>query len=134
MLEGTLTVPVGRVLTIEPGTWVLMKDDTSNTTVADRGSHITLEYCDIGGGRSAVAVSGTHSTLQWGAGNVTTDPLFVDPKAGDFHLQASSPLIDTGTVAGAPQIDVERHLRPCGSGVDMGAYEFGGCLPDPNSL
>jgi hypothetical protein len=108
-------------------------EDTSNTTVADRGSHITLEYCDIGGGRSAVSISGTHSTLQWGAGNVTTDPLFVNAKAGDFHLQAASPLIDKGTVAGAPQIDVEGHLRPCGSGVDMGAYEFGGCLPDPNS-
>jgi len=108
--------------------------DSSNTTIADRGSHITVSYCDIGGGRAGISVSGTKSTVTWGQGNITADPLFVDPKAGDFHLQGGSPLIDKGIMENALPTDLEGNLRPCGNGLDMGAYEFGPCLPDPNAL
>ncbi len=31
-------------------------------------------------------------------GNITADPLFVDPEAADFHLQAGSPCIDSGSM------------------------------------
>ena len=46
----------------------------------------------------------------------TNSPLFVDQVAGDFHLQAASPCIDTGHPA-AP-------LDPDGSRTDMGYYTF----------
>jgi hypothetical protein len=46
---------------------------------------------------------------------------------GDYHLQAGSPAIDAGTSAGAPTTDFEGHGRPCGAGVDIGAYESGDC-------
>lgn len=71
-----------------------------------------------------------------GVGNIQADPLFVDPGGDDFHLQSSSPCIDTGTNVGAPPIDLEGRIRPWdGDGdltavVDMGAYEYGAPLPD----
>ena len=52
--------------------------DTSNTQIADRGSHVTVRYCDIQRGRHGVSVSGSHSTVVWGEGNINADPLFVD--------------------------------------------------------
>jgi parallel beta-helix repeat protein len=44
------------------------------------------------------------------------DPLFVNPSADDFQLQASSPAIDAGMDVGLPYIGVAP---------DLGAYEYG---------
>jgi hypothetical protein len=56
---------------------------------------------------------------------------------GDYHLRPGSPYIDAGTFEGAPATDIEGKSRPCGIGVDIGAYEFGDCPPlpcgDPNA-
>lgn len=62
-------------------------------------------------------------------GNISEDPLFVDPYKPDFHLQAASPCIDAGTSEGAPDTDIEGKRRPQGEGYDMGAYEFPGAMP-----
>jgi hypothetical protein len=48
-------------------------------------------------------------------GNISADPLFVDPENGDFHLRPDSPCIDTGNPN--PIYD-----DPDGSRNDMGAY------------
>jgi len=48
--------------------------------------------------------------------------LFVAP-GSDFHLLATSPALDAGTVVGAPGVDLEGNPRPVGAGVDLGAYE-----------
>ncbi len=110
-------------------------DDTSSTAVADRGSHLTLQYCDISGGQSAITVSGKNSTVTWGAGNITTDPLFANAAGGDFHLMSpagrwdpagltwvtdrgTSPCID----AGNPNDAVGAEPDPNGGRIDMGAY------------
>jgi hypothetical protein len=73
-----------------------------------------------------------------GIGIITSDPKFVDPANGDFHLQADSPAIDAGittaTVGAADINGVQRGLkgvqayRGDGSAVDIGACEF---LPEP---
>jgi hypothetical protein len=53
------------------------------------------------------------------------DPLFVDPDAQDFHLQAGSPAIDQGSSTGAPATDLDGVTRPQGAAVDVGCYERG---------
>jgi len=64
-------------------------------------STITATYSDISGGFT-------------GTGNIDSDPLFVDPGNGDYHLQSISPCIDAG--------DPSSPLDPDGSTTDMGAY------------
>jgi parallel beta-helix repeat protein len=44
--------------------------DSSNTEIADRGSHITVKYSNIEGGQNGISVSGSRSTVTWGQGNM----------------------------------------------------------------
>jgi len=65
-----------------------------------------------------------------GDGNVSDPPLFVDTKAGDYHLLADSPCIDAGVnddwmwdgvdLDGNPRIFCGKFSKT----VDMGAYEY----------
>ena len=48
-------------------------------------------------GRQVVAFSNISDGVWGGLGNMSTDPLFVDPGAGDFHLRNQSPCIDAGS-------------------------------------
>jgi hypothetical protein len=75
-------------------------------------SIITIKYSNVQGGWA-------------GAGNIETNPMFVDTNNSDYRLLASSPCIDAGTDAGIYE-DVDGNLRPSNfPGVDNN-----GELPD----
>jgi hypothetical protein len=56
----------------------------------------------------------------------TSNPLFANLGADDFHLQPGSPAIDSGTATDAPSSDFAGATRPRGGKLDIGAYEWGG--------
>jgi len=80
-------------------------DDDNVYIDAGTGSG-TVNYCNI--------IMPDYNTT--GANNIETDPLFVDINNGDYHLQETSPCVDTGTDIGLPYV---------GDVPDMGCYEFG---------
>jgi hypothetical protein len=72
----------------------------------------SVNYCCVQGGYP-------------GTGNIDSDPLFVDPNNGDFHLLYTSPCRDTGdNSAVTDPYDFEGDPRIAYSTVDMGADEF----------
>jgi hypothetical protein len=95
---------------------------------ADGDANITVGYSNID--PANVFDSGDGATAFQG-GNINSDPLFVAPGVGNYHLQQGSPAIDAGDPnAVLPAIDLDGIVRPLdgdGDSVavrDMGAYEF----------
>ncbi|HTY86022.1 MAG TPA: PKD domain-containing protein [Candidatus Acidoferrum sp.] len=65
-----------------------------------------------------------------GPGNFTGPPQFVNPAAGDFHLQTNSPCVNTGDNGSASSgTDLDGNPRIVGSAVDIGAYELQTVIP-----
>lgn len=104
-----------------------------NSIVLGNGEDIVLDpYLECGSSLEA-----SHCLLAdpgLGVECIGGDPLFADPvildftqPGGDWRLLAGSPCIDAGTSDGAPATDIEGNERPCGNGVDIGAYEFQDC-------
>jgi hypothetical protein len=91
------------------------------------GDQTTLEFnsSDVMGGQALVYVE-SGGVLDWKAGMIDTDPLFVDAAANDFHLTYLSPCRDAGD-PDAPRKgdhDFEGDPRIALETVDMGADEF----------
>ena len=71
----------------------------------------TITFSDVRGGWT-------------GVGNINTNPVFVSTV--NFHLQGTSPCLNTGTLPGSPNDDLDFLSRPMPllSNPDMGAYEL----------
>ncbi len=91
----------------------------NGTNYVNNGSaaNIVYEYCC------------SFPPLTNGIGNISGDPDFVNPNAGNWKLSAGSQCIDAGTNAYAPlPVDLDGNPRIIGGRVDMGCYE---AVPEP---
>lgn len=150
-LQETLghTALVNNIVTKNTGTGILILDyeqnpnqfvhDLTNNTVAENMqagiesqsvSTIHVTNCIAwGNGDDLVNVTATYSNTgdgDPGEGNISLDPLFVDPLDGDFHLQPGSPCIDQGSNAAPslPGSDYDGGPRIVNGTADMGADEY----------
>ena len=100
---------------------------------------LTVAYSDLEGGAAGVYLANSYCTVAWGAGMLTTDPLFADEAAGDYSLAPDSPCVDAADNNAVPDgidEDLTRRLRfadrpatpDTGAGdapiVDMGPFEY----------
>jgi len=88
-------------------------------------NNVDVTYnCFYGNGNNSVGINGSISQtdVDRTTGNITSNPLFIS--STDFHLQASSPCVRTGTYISfnVYDYDGEGWLNP----PSMGAYETGG--------
>jgi predicted outer membrane repeat protein len=75
----------------------------------------------------ATGPNGLNAVLAEAEDNLDGDPQFVDPGAGNYHLGATSPCIDTGTDDGASSTDMDGEPRPYdvpGAGADGTGTEY----------
>ena len=59
----------------------------------DIPNEITISYSDIEGGKLGI-VTNNNGTVYCEEGNINSNPLFMDPANGDYHLTENSPCID----------------------------------------
>ncbi len=83
---------------------IIWENGTNEIFKYSSSAILEIIYCDI------------QDTLWPGTGNISADPMFVDPITGDFNLQWGSPCIDAG--------DPSFPLDPDSTRVDMGALYF----------
>ncbi|MFH1999249.1 MAG: NosD domain-containing protein, partial [Planctomycetota bacterium] len=88
-------------------------------------SDVEIKSSDLKGGQAQVSVD-PGCSLNWGAGMIDIDPLFVSAVNRDGHLFFNSPCKDTGDNAAAylPAQDLEGDPRVAFGTVDIGADEF----------
>jgi hypothetical protein len=113
LVNCTIAGNIATGLSSGPGNAILGSDDTTiplvNSIVWDNAPNST-----------AGDIASVHSLID-------QDPRFADPAGGDYRLLPQSPAIDAGTADGAPTEDLSGSGRPCGTGVDLGAFESGDC-------
>ncbi|MHB1356870.1 MAG: beta strand repeat-containing protein [Anaerolineae bacterium] len=116
--------------TVGSGQAIYIGKPTNPVTVLIHNSIIASYTVGIGQAVGAVVTSDYNlffhapTAIITGAHSITaTDPLFVNPSGGDYHLMSTSPAIDKGKYTGVV-LDLDGNSRPYLLGYDMGAYEY----------
>jgi hypothetical protein len=124
---------------------IIIAQTGKNALYCQFGSAPTIKNCNVYSS-SGLAYGGICANQTGINGNISADPLFVNPAAGDYHLRPGSPAIDAGdnTAPHLPATDFDGNLRIFdgdhngSSIIDMGVYEFGStafdiCIQDDSS-
>ncbi|MGZ8318387.1 MAG: choice-of-anchor Q domain-containing protein [Telluria sp.] len=133
-MGGGIMVGVGD----SPGGKILSNTKVINNIVYNNPAKGIIQYCYrgercIGSGNvianNLVYGSATPITMMQGSatGTITADPHFVNFQAngtGDYRLKNTSPAIDQGLTASAPDTDIDNVARSRGKAPDLGAYEI----------
>ncbi|GAG07915.1 unnamed protein product, partial [marine sediment metagenome] len=87
---------------------------------------LKISHSDIQDGQAGITI-GPSGAMDYGPGNIETDPCFVNPDANDFHLLGASTCINNGdpnffTTCGTTDIDGEPAILY--GRIDIGADEF----------
>lgn len=115
----------------------------SNNIIRNNSGKGISEYVSVGANNlyvnNILYANGQDFDLNSGSvlsGTISSDPLMVDFRldgSGDYHLTSASPAIDSGTLNCAsatgtgqctPDNDILGVLRPLGSSLDIGPYEW----------
>ena len=100
--------------------------NTSNTSINDSQSNLSISYSNIFGGQQSID-NPFNGTFDWGVGNISQDPHFVNG-ASNYNLLFTSPCID----AGHPDLDDDNitweldsdDWDPDGTRLDIGVYHY----------
>jgi hypothetical protein len=122
--------------TVGTGPYTVQNNLIVNSTVA--GIRVTSlyapnfksDYNGFYGNRSDINWKGANMSAAQFASSTTNErrsvranPMFVNAAAGDFRLNAGSPMIDKGLAMTLFKTDKDGVARPTGLGFDIGAYE-----------
>jgi len=106
--------------------WGNSAGDGDEIYISDSGSSCTLNYCCV----DNTGYGGKTGNIDDSNNCIHSDPQFVDPANGDYHLKPTSPCIDKGDntyISGVDKdLDGNQRVVDGGSGaarVDIGAYE-----------
>jgi len=108
---------------------IILAASTTNLVIENNIFYLPGQNIGISGTVSGALIDHNLSTGAVGGGGIgsnieNTDPIFVNPSALDFRLQASSPAINAGIALSIVLNDFFGTPRPQGAGYDIGAYEF----------
>lgn len=94
-----------------------------NSTIRYNSGTVTYANSILDGSGGSTAWNASYGTDN--GNNKNTNPLFINPGAGDYRLQFCSPAINAGTntVVGAIMTDLAGNPRTTDGTVDIGAYE-----------
>jgi parallel beta-helix repeat protein len=94
------------------------------------GATVSVSYSDVEGGRTFGIYVGSNCPLDWGAGNIGTNPAFVAGPLGDYYLSQTpggriSPCVDAGSdTAGNLGLDIFT-TRRIDQASDAGVVDMG---------
>jgi len=91
---------------------------------AFHGSVVTLSHCCV---NPEEVTARTGALILWGEGNISGDPLFVNPAWLEYGLRPGSPAINAGLdIPEVGEKDLAGNSRKCRGRIDIGAYEYCG--------